>query len=278
MEQSGLPPVIPDSEPVRNTVPRWRWWIHLLILTAYPISLGVLSATMRTDHGPLLRANPVELAVGIFSELALFAFIFGLAWLASRANARELRLQWSSGLAAITRGFLYSIALRLGIMLVMVVVLAILYVAAGYSPEDIKKLSPEYENLIDSKALVSSPLYFWLNFTVVSFVLGGFREELWRAGMLAGMAGVAPKVFSSIPGQIAAVCVASISFGLGHLTQGWGGVVQTTFLGVGLGLIIVWHRTIWTAVFAHGFFNATSFLMIYILTKLNPDLLHRLAR
>ena len=120
--------------------------------------------------------------------------------------------------------------------------------------------------------MASSPLYLFLNMIVVSFGLGGLREELWRAGMLAGLAGVAPKLFTSVRGQIWAVCIAAISFGLGHLPQGWGGVVQTALLGIGLGLIMVWHRTIWTAVFAHGFFDAVSFVLIAVVTKYWPQL------
>jgi hypothetical protein len=277
MEQSGLPPVIPESEPERTTVPRWRWWIHLLILTAYPITLGVIGATFKRSEGPLLPSDPLKLAGGIGGEILIFCIIFGAAILLSRSSVEDLRLRWTSGLAAVTRGLLYSIGLRVAIGVLVVAVTAVLSVAFGMKPQDLKKLNPEYEQLIDPKALVNSPIYLWLNVTVVSFLLGGFREELWRAGMLAGMAHVAPKWFTSSQGQIVAVCLAAISFGLGHLTQGWGGVFMTAFLGIGLGLIMVWHRTIWTAVFAHGFFDAASFLMIYLLTKYHPEWLQQLG-
>jgi membrane protease YdiL (CAAX protease family) len=33
-------------------------------------------------------------------------------------------------------------------------------------------------------------------------------------------------------------------------------------LGLGLGLIMVFHRSIWPAVLAHGFFDATSMALI----------------
>jgi membrane protease YdiL (CAAX protease family) len=267
MEQSGLPPVIPESEPEGSTVPRWRWWIHLLILTAYPISLGILGATLKTGQGPMLPSDPLKLAAGIGGEILIFSIIFGIALLLSRASLKDLRLRWTSGLAAVTRGFLYAIGLRIAVGLIAVVAVAILTVALGLKPQDIKKLDPDYEKLIDPDALVNNPFYLWINVTVISFLLGGLREELWRAGMLSGMAHVAPKWFGSVQGQVFAVCLAAISFGLGHLTQGWGGVLMTAFLGIGLGLIMIWHRTIWTAVFAHGFFDATSFFLIYFVTK-----------
>jgi membrane protease YdiL (CAAX protease family) len=277
MEQSGLPPVIPESEPERFTVSRWRWGIHLLILTAYPITLGVLGATLKTGKGPMLPSDPLQLAGGIGGEVFIFSVIFGVALLLSRASMEDLRLRWTSPLAAVTRGFLYAIGLRIAIGLIAVVAKAMLSVLLGLQPQDIKKLNPDYEQLIDPNALVNSPFYLWMNVTVVSFLLGGLREELWRAGMLSGMAHLAPKWFSSVRGQVFAVCLAAISFGLGHLTQGWGGVLMTAFLGIGLGLIMVWHRTIWTAVFAHGFFDAASFLMIYLVTKYRPEWLQQLG-
>src|SRR4051812_31444624 len=112
MEQSGLPPVKPESEPERVSVPRWRWLMHLLILTAYPITLGVLGATLKTRDGPMLPSDPVQLAAGIGGEVFIFAVIFGAAILLSRASFDDLRLRWTSGLAAVTRGFLYAIGLR----------------------------------------------------------------------------------------------------------------------------------------------------------------------
>ncbi len=44
--------------------------------------------------------------------------------------------------------------------------------------------------------------------------------------------------------------------------QGWLAVGLTGLLGLGLGLIMVLHRSIWPALIAHGYFNATSFALI----------------
>jgi membrane protease YdiL (CAAX protease family) len=106
--------------------------------------------------------------------------------------------------------------------------------------------------------------------TLVSFVLAGLREELWRAGVLAGLIGLFPGQFSTNPRKFIAVALAAIVFGLGHLPQGWGGVGLTACLGMGLGVIMVLHKSIWEAVFAHGFFNAASFTMLYVAAKYFP--------
>jgi membrane protease YdiL (CAAX protease family) len=70
---------------------------------------------------------------------------------------------------------------------------------------------------------------------------------------------------------LAAVTIAALVFGLGHLPQGWGGVAVTAAMGLGLGLIMVLHRSIWEAVLAHGFFNATTFGLLYLLAKFFPE-------
>jgi uncharacterized protein len=103
--------------------------------------------------------------------------------------------------------------------------------------------------------------------TLVSFVLAGFREELWRAAMLAGCKALFPALYAKRRGQVLCVIGIAIIFGIGHWSQGPGGVVLTTLLGVMLGLIMVFHRSVWEATLAHGFFNASSFVLMHLLFK-----------
>ncbi|MDB6109069.1 MAG: Abortive infection protein, partial [Pedosphaera sp.] len=67
--------------------------------------------------------------------------------------------------------------------------------------------------------------------------------------------------------------VAAVIFGLGHTAQGWSGVAITAFLGLGLGAIMLRHRSIWEAVIAHGFFDAGTFALLYCIAKFHPELL-----
>jgi len=121
---------------------------------------------------------------------------------------------------------------------------------------------PDVEAIVDVTALTHSPLYFWLSLTLVSFVVGGFREELWRAAFLAGMKALWPRRFSSTAGRLTAVAIAAVIFGLGHLVQGPLAVCLTGMLGFCLGAIMVLHRSIWPAVIAHGMFDATSLALL----------------
>ncbi len=121
---------------------------------------------------------------------------------------------------------------------------------------------PKVETIVDVPAMRQNPLYYWLTLTVVSFGFAGFREELWRVAVLAGLQKLWPGIFASRLGQFGAVAVAAIIFGFGHLGQGVLAVGMTAILGFGLGAIMVLHRSIWPAVIAHGMFDATSLALI----------------
>jgi uncharacterized protein len=174
-------------------------------------------------------------------------------------------------------GMLYSVLLRVAIVIVASVVLVpYLALKGGDTAKSVEKFRPKIESVVDSEAL-KNPLYLLLTLTGVSFVVAGFREELWRAGVLAGLIGLAPSLFSGRKGQVFAVAIAAAVFGLGHLPQGAGGVFLTGALGFGLGLIIVWRRSVWEAVLAHGFFDATTFAGLYLIVRFFPEALRGLG-
>jgi membrane protease YdiL (CAAX protease family) len=247
--------------------------IHLALLTAYPIILGAIGFLAGRTGQSLIPTDPLLLLWAMGGELFTFAIVFGLAWLASRASVDQLLLFWRNGLQPVWRGLLYSVGLRLLVAVVVFLFAVAAAAFAGTNEELLKTLRPETEELVSAKALVENPLYLLLNLTFVSFVVAGLREELWRAGMLAGLLALFPRQFDSRIGRLAAVGVAAVVFGLGHLPQGWGGVMMTSVLGVGLGMIMVYHRSIWEAVLAHGFFDATTFLMLYLVARFRPELL-----
>lgn len=303
----ALPPVnispqLPDSPP---PIAAWRWWLHLIILASYVLGIGLYGALTdeKEDHensqiaselvdtetgekptkppDPALSADPVMLMLRVFLELALFGLFFGAAWAASRVNIDQLLMRWQRGWLPWLLGFGYSIAMRLILGIIVLVVLvsaAVIMVAGSGEPwnraayekvmEDLsERYKPDVETLVDKEAIQDSPIYLLLNVTLVSFVLAGFREELWRAAMLAGCKALFPALYAKRRGQVLCVIGIAIIFGLGHWSQGPGGVVLTTLLGVMLGLIMVFHRSVWEATLAHGFFNASSFVLMHLLFK-----------
>jgi membrane protease YdiL (CAAX protease family) len=265
---------IEESKPIVPLASRGRWWFHLLLLAAYPIALGIIPSLMGDRKGvTLLPKNTSGLLLVMGMELSIFALVFAFAWLASRASRDQLLLRWRQGIRPIWAGFVYSIGLRVLIAIALMAVAVAAFIAHGADPETLNKLRPRTEVVVDPEALTRDPIYFLLTLTFVSFVVAGLREELWRAAILAGLGALFPQWYAGIRGQLAAVTIAAVIFGLGHLPQGWAGCGVTAVLGWGLGIIMIRHDSIWEAVFAHGFFNATTFLLLYWLSLKHPDML-----
>jgi membrane protease YdiL (CAAX protease family) len=205
-------------------------------------------------------------------EWTIFLLFLASAWMGSRCRTEELGLRWRGMARPIVLGAAYSIALRIVIAIAtLLVVLAI--AGPGGIEAAAAKIRPKTEVLVSTGSLIKDPVYMLTMLTLVSFVLAGLREEMWRGAMLAAFRGVFPAMDSRRSIQVLAVLAVAAVFGLGHLPQGWGGVGLTAVLGAGLGAIIIWHRSIWEAVFAHGFFDATSFLLLWLLAKYQPGLL-----
>jgi membrane protease YdiL (CAAX protease family) len=272
-----LPPAISEEagQPGENDpiVPRWRWAIHLILFTAYVLGIGLISnAKIPADPGeqreailPATSGALVQLALG---ELAVFAVFVAVALVFSRAGARQMLLKWRNGAKTLIYGLAYSVGLRLAIAILAAIVLGPILMKSK-DPKAVEAFRPKTENLINAEAL-KDPVYLGLTVTLISFVVAGFREELWRAGMLAGLRGVAPKMFGCKKGRYGAVVIAAVIFGLGHLAQGPGAAALTGALGLGLGIIMVRHESIWEAVFAHGFFDATTFVLLYVVQTYFP--------
>lgn len=277
----GLPPVLPepsspDSAPrsaasIPEGVPLWRRLLALLLLAAYVGVPAVTGALRSEQDGAMLPSTVHGVLVACATELGLFSAVFLLAaWLA-RLRGDELWLR-RPGLWVLPRAAAWSVGLRISVGLALGLALGA-WQALTQSPVDsLKRLRPKVEAMVDVAAL-EDPVYFALMLTLVSFVLAGLREELWRAGMVALLGRVMPRWFGGRRGAWLALLPVALLFGLAHAPQGPFGVAATTVLGLGLGAVMLFHRSLWDAVLAHGFFNATTFLMLPWLARQMPDLL-----
>jgi len=264
----NLPPTPAQSETpsVPRPVSRVRWAIHLLLIGAYPVFIGLAARAGDATRSPALSGDAKGLLSACAFELLVFGIVFGLAWFASRASPDDLRLRWRTGVWTVPLGVTYSVGIRvaLGVFLVGIGTIVVgtgITTSCGLQ-EFFLANRPDVEAVVDVSAMRENPLYFWLTITLVSFVVAGLREELWRAGFLVALRVLWPNRFGSRAGQIGAVAIAAVIFGFGHLPQGVLAVVLTGFLGFVLGVIIVLHRSIWPAVIAHGMFDATSLALL----------------
>jgi membrane protease YdiL (CAAX protease family) len=258
----SIPPRIDEPQPIQ----RVRWWIHLLLITSYVLVVGTVGLVRNQPTHPVLSHTAKGLVMVSGAELLLFGIVLALAWAASRASIDDLLLRWRGKAMPVLLGVAYSVGLRVAVGIIAVLMAAVLVATRAMTTESlgdyVTKNRPGVENVVDVGALHDNPAYYWLTMTVVSFVVAGLREELWRSCFLAGMKKLWPRQFGSTFGQICAVCIAAVIFGLAHISMGPVAALMAGLLGVGLGLIMVLHRSIWPAVLAHGFFDATSMALI----------------
>ncbi|HWF19122.1 MAG TPA: hypothetical protein VG754_07635, partial [Verrucomicrobiae bacterium] len=178
MEQGGTPPIISEVGAETKTVSRGRWWIHLGVLTIFPLVPAVMGLVYRQSHHTILPKTVGGLLGIALFELMFFVLLFGFAWLASRANADQLLLHWRRGVLPVVLGFAYSFALRLAIMVLLVAVVFAWWLLTaihngfqnGINPTDIQQFRPQTEQLINAQALVNSPIYLVICLTLISFV------------------------------------------------------------------------------------------------------------
>lgn len=245
--------------------------MSLILIGFYPAFVSLLGRffSVRSKHkgGSALPSSVRGLVFVVGLDLAIFAVFWGLGWAFSRATKDELLLRWRGGLKPVLQGFGWALGLRVAVMVGLVFVLivaAVVLSAAGTDPKSfaqlITKNAPKTDALFPKGAL-SNPLYLLLSTTLLSFVAAGLREELWRTSCLAALRHVFPDSWNDRARWTWAIVLSSMVFGLGHIYQGALGVVLTSFIGAGLGALTWRNRSIWPSVWAHGFFDATSFLL-----------------
>ncbi|MFN2622192.1 MAG: CPBP family intramembrane glutamic endopeptidase [Chthoniobacterales bacterium] len=268
-EASDWPPPIP----VFRQTPRWRWWIHLLLIGVYPaLGLLVRLGVGHSPRGPALSGSVRGLLSVSGFELLLFSIFFAVACLISRPSREQLMLTWRPGWWVMPLGVVYSIGIRIGLVIVAAAVVMVLAASRTITPEKVQEYvsanRPNIDVLVSVNAMRDNPVYFWLTITLVSFVVAGLREEMWRAGTLAAMRVIWPRIFDSWRGQYLAVALIAVAFGFMHIQMGLLAAIAAGILGLFLGTIIVVHRSIWPAAIAHGFFDATSMAILPWIEKI----------
>lgn len=228
--------------------------------------LGLLGAGKSENQGSALSEGWKGLLLVGSIELALFGILLGVGCFISRTTRDDLLLRARSLLMALPLGIAYSIGLRLAIGVVGFIIIAVLVITQDMSVESIGQMmqnnAPQVEKQVDVAALKRDPIYYVLCLTFISFIVAGLREELWRSASLSALARLWPRLFGGARGPYIAVALTSLIFGIGHLPMGWIAVAATTLIGIGLGIIMVAHRSIWPAVIAHGMFDATTLAML----------------
>lgn len=278
MNSDEIPPINEGREAIRvepvSKIAKWRWWVHLVVLSLLPALPGITGLLRTVGADTKLLPDDVHGLVAIsIQSMGMLAVLFGIAWLASRITAGQLLLKWRGSWQPVAWGFVGSIALRFAVFILAAAATIFWMIIRGMREPELQKVGSASQHVVNAAVLVHDPLYFALTLSLISFAVAGFREELWRAGMLAGLRALFPRFMSRRLGQVICVCIIGVLFGFGHTIQGWAGVGLTTLLGIGLGAIMVWRQSLWEAAIAHGFFDASTFVLLYLLAKYFPDAL-----
>lgn len=258
------PSPLPELPPVLGPEPRiagWRRAVGLLLLAGYVTVPAIMAGSRSPDDEAVLPGTVPRLLMVCGLELGLFTICFALALWLGKLPRRHLLLRWPRTWWLWPRAVGWSLALRLAVGFLLGAVLVIWQMTSGTALQNLDQFRPKVEAMVNVDAL-RDPLYLFLSLTLVSFVLAGAREELWRAAMIGFLGESFPRLFGGKWGPWLAVFPVALLFGLAHLTQGWMGVAATGVLGIGLGVVMLLHRSVWDAVLAHGFFNATTFAIL----------------
>ena len=102
----------------------------------------------------------------------------------------------------------------------------------------------------------------------------GFWEEIVFRGFLLGRLRVALNAVDGSPRSrtVMAIVVSGILFGAGHGYQGLLGLVQTSAVGMALGALTVWRKSLWPAVIAHLTIDTIGLVALKVLKPLVDEL------
>ncbi len=113
-----------------------------------------------------------------------------------------------------------------------------------------KKLAEISENMGELKALVPQTLQERRAFVQVSITAGICEEIIYRGLLMI--------VLAPVLGMWQAVALSSLIFGLGHVYQGFEGVVKTTLVGLALALLALFSGSLLVPIIVHAVIDLIS--------------------
>jgi membrane protease YdiL (CAAX protease family) len=114
----------------------------------------------------------------------------------------------------------------------------------------------------------------------LAFMLPGTSEELRRFTWLGITAGIVEEFicrgyviwyFASYVSWWTALALSSIVFGIGHLYQGFSGVIKTSVMGMYLGSLYRWSGALWAPMIVHAAVDVLSGRAVYFANSRPPS-------
>lgn len=204
-------------------------------------------------------------------NLVLSVFIMGALMLLTVGLLVQRDADWRASLGVQRQPLLQTLAFG-GVGLVLAytvnIVGALLYAAGSGGLAQTATQKAQWATKLSDLPLV------WV-LPLAMFV--GLWEEIVFRGFLLGRLRVAFNAVDGSPRARAAMAIAvsAVLFGAGHGYQGLFGLVQTTAVGIALGALTVWRKSLWPAVIAHLAIDTIGLLAIKLLKPMLEDVLKK---
>ena len=238
-------------------------WLLLLEILCCPLAGAVITGLLGNHYA--LPHDPFHLVRFLALELLAWGLVFFVAFRISGITRSQLRLETRHPLRAVGYGIVWFVVLRIGVGLILGGVMLCL------DPRSLWASSEKMSSFFDARDIPKHPGFTCLVFGLAS-LLAGFTEELWRAGMMAGLTVFFPQIARKGLAALVAIAGVAVIFGLGHLYQGWFGMLNGGLLGFFLGMVLVYRNSYWEAAIAHVLFDALAFGAA-VLMAMNPQIL-----
>lgn len=236
--------------PWMDRLPARTRWILFLAILCCPFATAVIAGVTGTHQ--MLPRNGFQFARFVAVEATSWTIVFLVAFRVAGVTRGQLRLASRHPLRTLGFGILWFVAVRAAVILVFLIAFR------WINPRLLWSSSDQMASFIDAEHIPRHPGFSCLVFGTASLI-AGITEELWRAGMLAGLAGLFPSIGRKGPAALAAIVAVAVMFGFGHLYQGWFGVGNGMLLGFFLGLILVYRNSYWEAAIAHTLCDMLAF-------------------
>ncbi|MCC5808758.1 MAG: CPBP family intramembrane metalloprotease [Ectothiorhodospiraceae bacterium] len=223
-----------------SDISRGQALVDIVLALVLTLAAGVLAATL----APALMGGLGMPMLGVLLVQGAL-ILLGLHWLMAQRDQRWREV----GLLGLRLQDLWLAVLAL--LLVFAMNASISLAGMVLAPEVVEG---HQQRLMGVAAMLASDTSLLLIIGVMLFT--GFYEELLARGFLLS------RCRRLLGGVWAPVLVSSVLFGLGHVYQGWTGVLQTTLVGIVFARLAIHWGRLWPLILAHAGLNSLSLILL----------------
>jgi len=218
----------------------------LLVMVFIFSILYVLPVLSFLNYFPAMETMKLTETMILFSSIITVLIFIGAPFIwyiiVNKYSIKEmlnhLKLRWER----IDSAFLWGVVAAVAMVFIVFMIGIILYYGANISEENLSNI----EDLASNLSVVS--MFFVIIFQSIS-------EEIFFRGFLLEKIG-------SIAGDVMAIFVTAILFGLAHISYGKiYPVIMPVIMGVFLGFVVIKTKNLYSAITAHMIFNFSTFIL-----------------